>query len=406
MADQRIYIAIETFLPLVGGAERQALQQGQYMRECGIETTIVTMSHHRCCPACERMDDVPVLRVAQRILRWRTRLPALLRRICYVLALLVLGWQLWRRRHHFDIIYAFQLTLFTLPIILVCSLARKPLVVALRCDSSEDAQSKFSQSWSDLDALTRLGAPVVRLAAYQLCRMQACLTVLSSRMGERVRRSGIGGVRTVLIPNGVDSERFLPSTWSPETAQMVICVAKLRYQKGIDLLLDAWSQVQPQFPAARLLIVGDGPLLEPLQELAIHLGVAQSVEFVGLCSDVREQLRRSSIAVLPSRWEGMPNALLEAMSCGLACIATRVSGSEDIIEHGVNGFLVEAEQPQQLTEALLGFLSQPDLAWHCGQAARRSIEARYTLERTMYQYLDLFSELSERAHSHRKEKLA
>src|SRR5205085_434813 len=130
-----------------------------------------------------------------------------------------------------------------------------------------------------------------------------------------------------------------------------------------------------------------------LECMAQALGIAGSVEFAGLQSDVPAQLHRGCLAVLPSRWEGMPNALLEAMACGLACVATRVSGSEDAIEHGVNGLLVEPEDYQGLAQALLILLGDQALTEQYGKAARISSEKYYSLEHIMDKYIELYQSM-------------
>jgi glycosyltransferase involved in cell wall biosynthesis len=196
---------------------------------------------------------------------------------------------------------------------------------------------------------------------------------------------------THLIPNGVDTTRFTPTAmFSAERAQTVICVARLAYQKGIDVLLQAWYIVQQEFPQARLLVVGTGPSEEQLTHLTQALRLEKSVEFVGLQHDIPAQLHRAGIAVLPSRCEGMPNAVLEAMACELPCVATRVSGSEDIIQHGVNGLLVEIEDYQGMAEALLILLREPALARNYGYAAHTTIVKNFSLEYITEQYIALY----------------
>jgi glycosyltransferase involved in cell wall biosynthesis len=130
--------------------------------------------------------------------------------------------------------------------------------------------------------------------------------------------------------------------------------------------------------------------------MAVGLGIADNVEFVGLQRDVPAQLHRGSIAVLPSRWEGMPNAVLEAMACGLPCVSTRVSGSEDIVQHGVNGLLVEPEDYQGMAQALLTLLREPLLTQIYGRAARETIEKLYALEQVMDRYIELYQKLAGR----------
>lgn len=198
---------------------------------------------------------------------------------------------------------------------------------------------------------------------------------------------------TCLIPNGVNITHFHPTfedTFDDERKKVVICVSRLSYEKGIDVLLQAWYIVQKKVPEARLIIVGLGPLREQLEQMALVLNIAHSVEFTGLQEDVLGQLNRGRVAVLPSRWEGMPVAVLEAMACGLPCVATRVSGSEDIITNRVNGLLVDPEDYQSLAQALLLLLQDPTLAQKYGQAARVTIEQDYSLEAIIDKYIEIY----------------
>jgi glycosyltransferase involved in cell wall biosynthesis len=204
-----------------------------------------------------------------------------------------------------------------------------------------------------------------------------------------------------LIPNGVDITRFHPcgidtALAEAEREQVVVCVANLRYPKGIDVLLQAWHLVHKQGLHARLIIVGTGSLQSQLERMVEALGIADSVEFTGLQSDIPTQLHRGNVAVLPSRWEGMPNVLLEAMACGLACVATRVSGSEDIIQHGVNGLLVESEDYQGMAQAILILLRDPALVQKYGRAARQTIERHYSFEQVIGRYIELYQSIVNR----------
>lgn len=395
MSKPRIYLVIDTFLPLVGGAEKQAFLQGKYLREQGFAATIITMRYERNWPSSECLDGVPVLRIAGKILSWRAHAPGILRRFCYMLALFVLGWQLWQKRDEYDIVHVFQLTLFTLPALLVCRLAHKHMIVAVRSDAPPlqaggSVYKRRQRTRADLEALERLGRPTLRFINHQLQLTRARVVLLSTRMCASLKRCGLDGADVLLIPNGVDTTYFQPRLEQREADPLVICVAKMRYQKGIDVLLHAWWQVAKQIPRAKLLIVGDGPLLCSLVGLAHNLGIAASVEFTGFCANVVLPLQRAHIAVLPSRWEGMPNALLEAMSCGLACVATRVSGSEDLLQEGKYGLLVEPEDVQGLAEALLRLLREPDLVRNYGQHARNHVEQYHTFVHVMDKYIELY----------------
>lgn len=353
----------------------------------------MTMHSQRASPTFEVLDGVPVVRVAGSLLAWHERLPGILRRCCYLLALIVLGWRLWQSRRSYDLIHVFQLSLFMLPALAVCRLARKPLVIAMRCDEPPLGQGKHSGSWAGLEGLARLGRPALRLINSQLRQIRACIVVLSTHMRMSLQRFGLDGCEIRLIPNGVDLASFSPLTRQEADDLTVVCVAKFRYQKGLDVLLSAWKYVVEQIAEARLILVGDGPLQASLQALAADLGICSSVEFAGLCPDVTQQYRRGRIAVLPSRWEGMPNALLEAMACGRACIATRVSGSADILGQEEQGLLVEPEDSHGLAAALWLLLSEPALVERYSRAARQHVERHYEFSCLMERHIELYYEL-------------
>jgi glycosyltransferase involved in cell wall biosynthesis len=200
----------------------------------------------------------------------------------------------------------------------------------------------------------------------------------------------------LLIPNGVDTSRFYPlseDTPSNQRSQTVVCIARLYYQKGLDMLLQSWYLVHKELPEARLIIAGSGPLAAQLTYMAEALNLGESVEFLGAQSDVTAVLHRGGIAALPSRWEGMPNAILEAMACGLPCIATRVSGTEDIIKHEVNGLLVEPEDYQSMAQALLTLLRDRARCSAYAKAAHETIEKDYELEHITDLYLELYQRM-------------
>jgi len=426
MTRSRIYIAITTFLPAVGGAEKQAFAQAHNLRKRGYETTIITFRHQSAWPKSEVMEGVPVIRVAGKMLIDRWKLPRLMQKLAYLVAMLVMAWSLWRDRRRYDVLHVYQLTFLAVLIALVCRLTGKPLIIAVRSAGSGGVTKFQNQAtllagpldptapWlqvdgrlqingrvyvaSDLEMLARMGKPVLQLTRFLLQRAHAVIVVLSSRMKKSLAEYHFDLPDIQLIPNGVDVARFQPAsagTSLDERAQVVVCITGLRYEKGIDVLLQAWHLVHKQAPQARLIIVGRGSLQNQLESMAEALGIADSIKFTGLQNDIPAQLHQGSLAVLPSRWEGMPNAVMEAMACGLPCVSTRVSGSEDIIQHGVNGLLVEPEDYHGMAQALLTLLRNPALTEKYGRAARETIEKDYSLEQVMDRYVELYQSVTD-----------
>ena len=414
----RIYIVIGTFHPLIGGAETQALAQSKVLREKGYETTIITFRHKKQWPIYDEIDGIPIIRVAGSVLDEREKYAKVVRQLLYMLALLILGWSLWRLRHKYDILQVYQLSALTLPAALACRFAKKPILISVHSTGMGKAKEPRMRTslpagpldpslpclqvsdldWvnGDLDGLVRLGQPAVRFTYRLLHSIHARIIILSSRMKDYLAENDFILPNMQLIPNGVDITRYSPQEESTNTAQKahtVVCVSRMHYVKGIDILLQAWYLVQQELPQARLILVGGGPMYAQFVELAKALGIEESVEFTGLQHDIPAYLHRAALSVLPSRFEGMPNAVLEAMACGLPCVATRVSGSEDIIQHAVNGLLTEVEDYHGIAQALLILLRNPAMTRAYGKAARLTIEQHYSFEHITNAYLALYREL-------------
>ncbi|MEU4720217.1 glycosyltransferase [Nonomuraea dietziae] len=177
----------------------------------------------------------------------------------------------------------------------------------------------------------------------------------------------------VIVRNGVDLRRFRPAGPQeraaararhgvPEFAPLAVCVGRVTRQKGQDLLLSAWELVTKDCREARLVIVGDGDLLEGLRSQA-----GPTVHFAGPVADPRSWYAASDVVVLPSRWEGLPLTALEALATGRALIASDVPGLAEVVGERV-GAAVPAEDVEALAAALLLRLAQPELAAAEGRA--------------------------------------
>jgi glycosyltransferase involved in cell wall biosynthesis len=385
----RVWLCTTTFLPFVGGVERGVLALARRLRERSVEATVLTFRHHREATARGTIDDVPVVRVAGALLTRRQGLPRPVRRGFYALASLQMAWRLWRARGQYDLVHLVQLSPLVLPIAFVCWMAHRSVAVTL------------AGVPGDVESVTRLGTAATRLARRMLRLIDAVMISPSTRGLRSLAEHDflLPGSRIIPAP-GVDIERFgmIDDRTLPARSRTVVCVAQFRPEKGLDVLLHAWRLVVDRRPDARLIIVGGASpggddVGAMVARLMTELGLGPSVELAGLRDDVPAQLHRGAIAVLPSRSEGLPNALLEAMACGLACVATRVSGSEDLIEHEVNGLLVEVEDPPGTARGLLRLLEDPDLARRYGQAARRTIERGYTADHVVDSYLTVYADL-------------
>lgn len=193
-----------------------------------------------------------------------------------------------------------------------------------------------------------------------------------------------------VIPNGVSATLFTPTSRHWEPAQLLI-VGRVVYQKGIDLLLEALAGIgQLEW---KLSIAGDGPLRGILEQKAQLLGIAERVSFLGWQSktELLEHYNQANLLVYPSRHEGMPNVVLEAMASGLPVIASEIAGNEELVVPGETGLLVTAENIDELRAAIQELIIDPERRKIMGAAARIRVEDQYTWANTATQYLKLLS---------------
>ncbi|KOG29134.1 glycosyltransferase [Streptomyces resistomycificus] len=222
-----------------------------------------------------------------------------------------------------------------------------------------------------------------------------CVSAAERRTGVR---AGVTG-RWSVIPNGIDTERFHPAAVGtvrtallPDVdpaAPLVACVGRLCRQKGQDVLLRAWEGILQRVPDARLVLVGDGPDLDGLRTRA-----PGSVLFAGAVTDTLPWYQAADLVVLPSRWEGMALAPLEAMACGRPVVVTDVDGARESLPPGlVPRCLVPPENPAALAGAVAGLLLDPLLRESLGHQGRRHAlsthDVRHTAEAVAGVYRDL-----------------
>lgn len=413
----RICLIAFMFAPLVGGSEVQAEKQARQLQQLGHDVLVVTLRHEKHWKREEVLDGLPIIRVGG-IYNREGRLR--IGRLGHLPIDVLFFFTLWRLRHRYDILHSLQLSPLAAVAALIGKLTHKPVIVNIpstgpgkkqqKADAVLMADTLPEADWlrvnfkdvvvGDIAYLHRSalgGRAIVRF----LRKSNAYYQVLSNRSRPYLTSHGFREEQVVLIPNGVDSEKFRPGQ-RPDPARPerdIVCVARLQYPKGVDILLHAWGRMMRESATwrerikPRLLLIGEGPLRPQLERIAQELHIQDSVQFLGLRKDVVELLQQAWGFVLPSRWEGMPNALLEAMSCGLPCVATRVSGSEDIIVDGVNGLLVEPEQPEALAQALRRIIEDTDLAGQMAEEARATILRDYQLDAIIQRCEELYRRL-------------
>ena len=236
-------------------------------------------------------------------------------------------------------------------------------------------------------ARTRSSALLRALVARLGVRAAAAVIVPTAELRDVVASKG-GAANVQLVPNGVDTQRFRPAAGSASPRATVLYVGRLSAEKDLGTLLEAAGKLQARFDLA-VAMVGDGPERAALETKAKALGVPLTLTpFV----DHRELPRlytSARVFVLPSLTEGHPKVLLEAMSCGVPCVASSVGGSRSILSDGDTGLLFEPGDVGGLAARIEQVLTQPELSRRLGERARAEILERYALARLVAGEIDL-----------------
>lgn len=377
-------MVVRLFHPWVGGTERQAHKLTKELIAQGVTARVVTGLWFRGTPANEVIDGVPVSRNHT---LWEFFGVRGLRKLGGYLYMLTLAWHLMATRKTYDIIHVHGLNYHTGVSSIVGRWLGKPVIVKL-------ANSGMA---SDIDRMRRgqqlAGSKFLLPAALRCDRFVA----LSPLIAAELRAAGVDAGRILAIPNGVEIDDGAGPRERQAGVMPVVFVGRLHHQKGADILVDACRILTERSVPVSVRVVGDGPERPALEAQAVGDRLGGVLGFVGEVGDPRPELERAEVFVLPSRTEGMSNALLEAMAGGKAIVATAVSGSTELIEDGVNGLLVRPDDPEALADALEWLATHPEESRRLAAAAQAKARSGFSITGVASRYVDLYAELAGRS---------
>jgi glycosyltransferase involved in cell wall biosynthesis len=244
----------------------------------------------------------------------------------------------------------------------------------------------------------------------EACRRAAeavnCFTTVSKDLQDYfVKEIGIPEESITVIPNGVDTSRFVPGPRNgvlqdllPDefTGKVLISVGRLTEAKDQSTLLSAIEILRKQARNIFLIVVGDGELRIPLEKEIAQKDLTHCVYLAGSRSDVYQLLPGADAFILSSKREGVPMSILEAMAAGLPVIATKVGGIPEVIKDGQNGILVPPEDQNSLANAICRILDDPGFAANLGSRARTTAEQNYSLRAITEAYTKIYLSIFQR----------
>jgi glycosyltransferase involved in cell wall biosynthesis len=291
-----------------------------------------------------------------------------------------------------DLVHA-SLTLSPLDFLLpeICAELNLPLIATFH--------TPFSSKGAKLKSGTQLLA--YQLYAPFLVNYDRVI-IFSQIQRDLLARLGVPAGNVAVIPNGVDVQKYSPGPSNIKAElkaeRLFVYQGRLATEKNVEALLRAWKQAEMQ-PGSKLLVVGDGPLTPALKPF---YGPEYGILWMGFVADENrrlEILRGCDAFILPSLVEGLSISLLEAMACGLACLATDVGADGEVLENGAGILLNPRRVTSQLSTLLPLFQDHPELTTLLGQKARKRVLERYTLSRNITQLERLYNQVLEQRQS-------
>jgi glycosyltransferase involved in cell wall biosynthesis len=339
----------------------------------------------------EVVDGVPVSRVIVDVSSRASKAAASIRLVS----------RLAQMRSTVDLIHVHGISQKNVPVALMARALGKPTVLTLHTSGQDEPQAAAAQG---------------SLARWAFTSARLILPVSPNLVG-RCEEAGLRAPAVRLTPNGVDTGRFRPPTaderarlrqelqW-PDRDPVIVFVGFFSRDKRPDLLFRAWSGLAAEGILSKLVYIGataspyfeiDRSMAGRIRGEAARLGRAGDVLFVESTLEMERYLRAADVFVLSSAREAHPLALLEAMSCGLPVIASRLAGSTDVvIDDGINGCLVPPDDEAAMRDALSAVLHDPVKARQMGSRARDTVVSRYDIHRTAERWLDAYRAVLER----------
>jgi len=305
-----------------------------------------------------------------------------------------------RNRKKYDVIHCQQMYGPTMAAAAANFFVRKPIVTRIT----------LSGKTGEVDAVRTMPLASLRL---RLLRRVTRWVALTNEMRAEIETLGVPPERIDIIHNSTE----IPETAAFDTQarssmraklglawpKIAVFVGRLSEEKNLDILINAWPAILKRHADAHLMLLGEGGAFRnveaELRELVDKLGVGDSVHFLGHKDNAKEHVLASDVFVLPTRTEGMSNALVEAFACGAAIVATDIEANKEICVDGENSILVPVGDAERLADAIANVLDSADLAERIGTSARRKAEQDLSVDTMVTRYIASYRRAIEANHA-------
>lgn len=373
----------QTFHPVIGGAEKQALEISKALVKRGVKVTALTRLRPGL-PAEEAVDGVAIKRLACPGSGAFNSAVFMAKSFFWLLA----------NRASYDAVHVHLASSPAVAAVLAGRFTGKRVVIKLGGGKGVDEISLSEKTFAG-----RLKLAFFKLASPELLVMNA---EVYQWLSETPRYAGL---KLRQFRNGVDTGRYTPPLYHEKIAAKAavglenlttfLFVGRLSPEKRVKEFVEAWAEIfseEREQPRIRLVIVGGGPEEAALKRAVADLGVAGTVTLTGPKDDLLPYYRAADVFILPSISEGLSNSMLEAMACGVAIMASRVGGAREAIAPGVSGCLFDPLNRVELKACVRGFIEDRTLPLKLGEQARKTVVEKYSMARVADELLALYGE--------------
>ncbi len=378
----RICLICSQFYPIIGGTERQVQRLAEKLALTGQPVFVLT-TQPGAAPSQEMINGVPIYRYLPGGFGGG-RIASLCRTIELVAREMYF---LFRHRRKYDIIHAQQAFYLTIGAIIMAKLLGKKVIFKIGCGGEMGDLALNSQS--------KIGT-----LNFKVLRSADAFVAISNQIEAELLAFNFTREKIIKIPNGVDLELFLPV--APEakldlkkklglpSKDIIVSVTRTDRQKRPDILLSAWNEVLKQLPGLHLVFIVSNAAAECERLTKENYCPPESITYKCRINNVEQYLQASEMFIINSLFEGLPNAVLEAMACELPVIGTAVGGTTDIIADRQTGILVDPNNATALAAAIVSLYKQKELRLSLAKKGRELIKDKFSLDKVATQYIELY----------------
>ncbi|MDH3347778.1 MAG: glycosyltransferase family 4 protein [Desulfobulbaceae bacterium] len=378
----RILMVIERYIPIWGGAENQLRQLIPHLTHKGCKVEVVTRRWDNSLSALEQVDGIKVHRLG---------IPGtgVLPTVVFILSLFLF---LLTKGRHFEIFHSHGVVNMGVLCRLACMVTGKVNVAKI----------------ATAGKIIPLQQGILGKILLNIFKKSDAIAAISKEIQEELYTVATKPDHIFATTNGVDCTRFHPPTQKEkiglrnkngftEIDRIVLFSGRLVHRKGLDTLIKAWPEILKNIPKAHLVIVGSGrnqpdSIEEEMVKFKSDHQLA-NIHFMGETTRPEKFLALADIFAFPSRLEGFPNALMEAMASGLPTVATSIGGVTDLIKDNINGLLIPPDDHKQLAQKIISLLNDSNTAHSFGAQARQLMLKKYSFKSICADYFSLYERI-------------